>query len=102
MSQDPSSKRRRLSTKKILVAAIGVASVSYVIACEENTPSSGNLMAPDASQDASIDVTSSSGNLMAPQDAGPRDAQDEDVFVSSGNLMAPPTDGGSDAPDGGG
>ncbi|MEO6418779.1 MAG: hypothetical protein ABIP39_05200 [Polyangiaceae bacterium] len=79
---------RRLpsNSRKLLIASIGIASVSYVVACSDDTstPTSGNLMA----QDASVFDSPSSGNLMA-YDAG-MDA------ATSGNLMA--VDSGDDAP----
>lgn len=86
--------RRRLPTKKILIAAVGVGVVSYVVACGETQSSSGNLVAPvDGGQlDAKDDQFSSSGNLVAPP---PIDAADEDVSTS-GNLVAP-VDSGEDA-----
>jgi hypothetical protein len=65
--------------RKLLVASLGVAAVSYV-ACGDST--SGNLVATP--YDASSDVA--------------KDAIDEQV---SGNL-APPPDAGFDATDGGG
>jgi hypothetical protein len=87
--------KRKLVTKKLLVASIGVATVSYV-ACS-NTETSGNLVAPP--QDASADhrVTD------APTDT-PFNGNE-----TSGNLAPPPPDTGtdtgsgdasSDAPDG--
>lgn len=97
--------KRRLQTKKVLVAAIGVATVSYAFACGETQSTSGNLMAPDAdtSADARNDSNgnadvSSSGNLMAPPpvDAEADTALDSATLdtgadvSSSGNLMPPP------------
>jgi hypothetical protein len=61
---------KRFVTKKLLVASIGVATVSYV-ACS-NTETSGNLAAPpgsDAASDAPTDAffgAETSGNLVAP------------------------------------
>ena len=65
---------KRFVTKKLLVASIGVATVSYV-ACS-NTETSGNLVAPpgsDAASDAPADAISdvffggeTSGNLAPP------------------------------------
>jgi hypothetical protein len=81
--------KRRLITKKVLVATLGVGAVSYVAACgmvESGNPTSGNLMAQDF--DSS---TQDAHNAL--------DAQD-DTFASSGNLMSPPdtgTDAGHDA-----
>jgi hypothetical protein len=108
--------RKRVATKKILLASLGVGAVSYIAACgSSNTPASGNLVPPslDASadanpvtQDAAPDVVTS-GNLMGPPpvdsgtDASAEDASltdgssDADVAeVSVGNLMPPPVDSG--------
>ncbi len=102
MSTPPPDKKRG---RKLLVAAVGVATVSYVVACGSTT--SGNLMPPEdtgkadgggEAGDAGFDV--SSGNLVAP-DTGTPDttdaATDTGGFdVSSGNLVPPDTgsDGG--------
>jgi hypothetical protein len=60
---------RRLpaNSRKLLVAAIGVAAVSYVgCGAVEDHPTSGNLMASDASFFDDTGNPPSSGNLMAP------------------------------------
>lgn len=57
---------RHVTGRKLLIASIGVAAVSYV-ACTSG--SSGNLMPPqgiDASTDARADAPATSGNLMPP------------------------------------
>jgi hypothetical protein len=84
--------------KKLLVAAVGVASVSYV-GCSSNMTTTANLMVPsqDASSDAEGDAFISSGNLVivapdSPPDA-PADATD-DMFVTTANLAPPPSDAG--------
>ena len=77
--------KRRLTTKKILAATIGIGAVSYVIACSDSS-TTGTTPPKDAGTDMNV----SSGNLMAPKDATP------DIGVSSGNLMAP-IDSGFDA-----
>jgi hypothetical protein len=85
--------KRRLPTKKIMVAAIGVATVSYGCLTSDATT---NGTPTDGGADGQI---SSSGNLMAPADSGGKDtaAQDTGPDISvSGNLMPPP-DSGSDA-----
>jgi hypothetical protein len=77
--------KRRLITKKVLVATLGVGAVSYVAACglvESGNPTSGNLMAQD--------FDSSTQDARSGQDA------QDDTFASSGNLMSPP-DTGTDA-----
>jgi len=92
---------RRLPTKKILVATLGVGAVSYVVACSSS--SSGNLMPPDSGVNDSGQDVVSSGNLMPPIDSGGGESaadtgNDAGADVSSsGNLMAP-----LDAGDGGG
>jgi len=86
--------------RKLLMASVGVAAVSYV-ACS-NTETSGNLVAPpgDAAAGDANDDFPTSGNLLPP----PQDARVEDViddFVTSGNLIAQPQDAGDagkDAP----
>jgi hypothetical protein len=82
--------------RKLLVASVGVAAVSYVVgvACGETT--SGNLVAPPA-EDARVDQGVTSGNLPAPP---PVDAA-SDQGVTSGNLPAPPPFDAGDAGDGG-
>ena len=91
------SRRLPSNSRKLLVASIGVAAVTYVASsCDTNTPVSGNLMAPD---DASTYDVPTSGNLMAPDSA-------YDDIVTSGNLVAPPdaaadADASNDAADAG-
>ncbi|MFO0671856.1 MAG: hypothetical protein U0235_19905 [Polyangiaceae bacterium] len=84
---------KRISPRKILVASVGVASLSYVVACERQQVTSGNLMArpPDAVDAAGPAPTdrapprdiSVSGNLMAPEpfDAGAKPAPCDPPFV---------------------
>lgn len=86
--------------RKLLVASLGVAAVSYACSTSET---SGNLMPPDptdadTSNDAGTeeDAFIGSGNLMPPppEDASGdassvKDATDEDAFIGSGNLMPP-------------
>lgn len=92
--------------RKLLVASIGVAAVSYV-ACSTTPETSGNLVAPPvdaAGGDAPSDAASSSGNLMPPPpvDASrdgtvPADASDDGlapIDATSGNLMPPDASGG--------
>jgi hypothetical protein len=103
--------RKRLVTKKVLVASLGVGAVSYVAAVAAcggatDAPTHGNLMPPvpqDAAADAPGDeVTPTGGNLMgfpieAGSDAGSTDAADADADVAtSGNLVPPIPDGGMD------
>lgn len=87
--------RPRQNRRKLLVAAVGVATVSYVIACADRETTEG---ATTASQDAS-DRPPTSGNLPSPpppEEAG--------TPPTSGNLPAPPPpdDDAGDAGDGGG
>ena len=93
---------KRVIGKKLLVASIGVAAISYMAGtagCSTtNTDSTSDASAGDAK-----DEFIGSGNLVAPiqdssivQDAGsdaPADATDEDVFIGSGNLVPPPDSG---------
>lgn len=109
--------RRTLLARKLLVASLGVATVSYV-GCADSSSNTGdggnaaqgpdgNLMAPPP--DAQDDVTTGPvGNLMAPPPPDATDAPSEpadapfDVFFGpEGNLMAPPPDAADDAPEGG-
>src|SRR5262249_49722647 len=100
----------RLTSRKLLVASVGVAAISYV-GCSTNPPASGNLMPPqpppDAGESPVVTVPSEnppvSGNLMPPppQDAGaaqptppPRTSGSANVVTLPrppvvGNLMAP-------------
>jgi hypothetical protein len=80
---------RKVPTKKLLVAAVGVATVNYAAGCggiDTSQHPSGNLMAPLSSSTSTS--TSSSGplyttaNLMAPSSSS-------QVFYTAGNLMAP-------------
>ena len=69
--------------RKLLVATVGVGTISYAIAC--SSPTSGNLPSPpeDASFDAPVDAgpPPTSGNLMPPP---PRDAEpDADAAVDA-------------------
>lgn len=105
MSTPPPDKKRG---RKLLVAAVGVATVSYVVACGSQTETSGNLMPPDTGKvdgggETGFDV--SSGNLVAPDtgtpdtsapDAGDAATDTGGFDVSSGNLVPPDTgsDGG--------
>jgi hypothetical protein len=109
MRRDSPDKRRG---KRLLVASIGVATVSYLAlqsGCTdlgEETFTSGNLVAPplDASvepvlpgdaarpADAGSDALIGSGNLLPP----PADAS-SDALITSGNLLPPPPEGGADA-----
>ena len=71
---------KKLSPRKLLVAAIGVATVNYVAAVACTPPTSGNLPSPRpetpdaASSSTPHDLVPTSGNLPAPvpRDAGPR------------------------------
>src|SRR3954467_3750028 len=76
---------RRLTGKKLLVASLGVAAISY-LGCEgkrpPEPPTSGNLMAPQPPESSQVqpgvptgtDGPPTSGNLMPPKplDAGPK------------------------------
>ena len=96
--------KRRIQTKKVLVASIGVAVVSYAAACSNG--GSGTLTDDGGAADAKTDVPTS-GNLMPPNedaaksdgktssDTGTPDALLEDVS-SSGNLVPPPDDASLD------
>lgn len=105
--------------RKLLVAAIGVATVSYVVACGGKTDddtqgtkadsgvndagpdvSSGNLVPPpdDTMAPDTLGPDISSGNLVPPPDSmdddtGAPDTSAEDTLtpdISSGNLVPPP------------
>jgi hypothetical protein len=92
--------------RKLLVATVGLATISYVAACgskvDEPTTST------DAGTDAKIDSGISSGNLVAPEpdtgigsgnlvppDTGSEDAKEDteqpDTGIGSGNLVPPDT-----------
>jgi hypothetical protein len=96
---------RRRNRKQLLIAAVGVATVSYLgSGCNRvqvSSATSGNLMAPppaeaavpqlaDAGQVAPGPIAPS-GNLMAPpQDAALQAPDVLDTPNVSGNLMPPP------------
>ena len=96
--------RRPLLARKLLIASLGVATISYVGCADNNSGGDGgtvvpgpegNLMAPPPS-DASGDVSfGPEGNLMAPP---PSDASGDVSFGPEGNLMAPPPSDAADAP----
>jgi hypothetical protein len=113
---------RPLLAKKILVASLGVATVSYVGCADSGSSSDGSdggsaAQGPDgnlmATPDATDDFVQVVGNLMAtpPPDAtdsadAPGDATDapfDAIFGADGNLTAPPdaADAPGDAPEGG-
>ncbi|HVH45605.1 MAG TPA: hypothetical protein VM925_24795 [Labilithrix sp.] len=85
--------------RKLLVASVGIASISYVLACSKSQqPVTGNLPAPPPTETTPI-----SGNLPAPEpmDAAPPLERDSGPgpSVISGNLPAPPPpDGGPKRP----
>ncbi len=109
MSDDPQQQRKR---KRLLVASIGVATVSFMslqTGCEdeEQISSVANLVAPpidtfhdpSLARDAAMDALVTSGNLVAPPVVQPKDAA-ADALVVSGNLVAPPArDAAADAAD---
>lgn len=94
-----------LKTRKLLTAAVGVATVSYVVGCGRTaTSSDGNdgrqLGADPSTDEVGGPVTSGddtrfdpggptviSGNLVAPPPVNPRP---NDSAIISGNLVAPP------------
>ena len=79
------ARRLPVNSRKLLVAAIGVAAVSYV-GCSNihDNPTSGNLMStfPDDSG-AETGQFPTSGNLMAPLDSSVFDAADGSVDDAS-------------------
>lgn len=92
---------RTLAPRKLLVAAVGVATVNFVaVGCVLNNETSGNLMGLPNTTDAAPDrgVPPTSGNLMAPppqdaaseadaDDAGDAgDASDTDAEPDGGDL----------------
>jgi hypothetical protein len=94
-------KRPRLRTRKILIASIGAATVTYALtACDKQPHTTGNLMYPQFEDAAApiLDAESASvgasdatatGVLLAPG----LDAQAV-LIATSGNLMAPTPDAG--------
>lgn len=112
MSQDIPRKARKVPGKKLLIASIGVAAVSYACSETKRPEVVGNLVAPITIPDASTaqptadagaakkpsDDIVTSGNLVAPMpaDAGPPKPMPAPEIV--GNLMAPqprPADAGT-------
>jgi hypothetical protein len=84
--------KRIVVGRKLLVASLGVAAISYVACTTSQTSPDGGSDA-DAAADANADGPVTSGNLMPPP---PVDAA-ADAQVTSGNLMPPPpVDAGND------
>jgi hypothetical protein len=87
----------RKPSRKLLIAAVGVATINYVACGTSHPPTSGNLPAPpdDAGVDSGVDAGNPiSGNLLPPPDAA---QPEEDAGVDSGspisgNLVPPPPD----------
>lgn len=80
----PPLSRRSFAPRKLLVAAIGVATINYAAACSNlHNETAGNLPAPEPHDASTTGFPPTSGNLPAPQpmdanvDAdGPADAGD--------------------------
>ena len=66
--------------RKLLVAAIGVATVSYVVGCSDT--------ASTTTGDTGADTGISSGNLMPPEDTGRLDTGAADSSTSDGATDA--------------
>lgn len=104
MAREPKTPRR-LRTTKVLVASLGVATISYaLVACDQKggPVTSGNLMPPLPVDAAPVVDGGAGGTTAPPRDAAtgvlngpPIDAAALRV-VTSGNLMPPPepTDAG--------
>jgi hypothetical protein len=96
--------QRKRKGKRLLVAAIGVATASYVGSsgcnrAQVGTATSGNLMAPPPAEAAvpspdgagDAEPIQPSGNLMAPpQDAAQVEPAVPEIPQATGNLMPPP------------
>jgi hypothetical protein len=99
----PNAKKPTLTApRKLLVAALGVATVNYVVACGKNV-TSGNLPAPQPTPDTGVVTPPVVGNLPAPvpQDAAPTATAPTPSSIppTSGNLPAPvPQDAASPKP----
>ena len=93
---------RRLTSRKLLVASVGVATVSYVSACNAFTspesPSSGNLVAPPVLDQPSPQEPPRNGVDNPP---GRPTAFDAGPSPTSGNLVAPPEPPPDPEPDAG-
>jgi hypothetical protein len=100
-------KPMNVRTKKLLVATVGVASVSYLACSSSSSPTT----AGDAASDAAVaDEFVSSGNLVGPLADGSSggsssggvggfpDASAPEAFMTSGNLVAPLPEASPDAP----
>jgi hypothetical protein len=73
---------RMFKGKKLLVASIGVAAVSYACNKEQPRPEQvGNLMAP---------MPTDSGAPVATPDTADAGVPSTDIGIVSGNLVAPP------------
>lgn len=78
--------KARLPGRKLLVASLGVAAVSYSAACHKTPEHTGNLMAPDPVPTST--PPEMVGNLVAPMPEV--DAGDSRPPEMVGNLMPPP------------
>ncbi len=97
---DPTDPEKPNRARKLLVAAVGVATVSYVVACGD-TASSGNLMPPDdtgktdsGNAETPTDTGGGGTDTSGGTDTGGTDSgrADTGLFdVSSGNLVPPDT-----------
>lgn len=88
----------RLHRRKLLVASIGIASVSYVVgtACLSDGVTSGNLPGPPPGDGSAADtgIPPTSGNLPAPP---PPDASDASDAGDAGDASDDAADAGEDA-----
>ena len=104
--------RKPSQSRKLLIASIGVATISYVAACggSSDPPTSGNLVSPPAAGAAgtvsggasgAAGFPPTSGNLVAPPAAGAGGTVSgggtAGVPPTSGNLVAPPAAGAGGA-----
>lgn len=97
--------QRRIQTKKILVASLGVATISYAIACGDgSSPPArhppGNLMAPDRPEVTLPESDGGADATASPNPQPPAYPIPTEPIATSGNLMppvdpAPVTDAGA-------
>ena len=79
---------KRAHGRKLLIASIGVATVSYLgCTSDSNPPVSGNLMPPDAGQGGQNSTVSSSSSVSSSASSG--------MPPTSGNLVPPMPDASS-------
>lgn len=78
--------RKPTQSRKLLIASVGVATISYVAACGREPVTSGNLVAPPQPEAAGAPTSGGEASVLVAGGAG----GDAAIPPTSGNLVAPP------------